>query len=61
MFDEEERYGFIRPADGGQDVHVGSRVLDRAKIASLRKGQEVEFKSKPVTGKSPVVTDLVRF
>ncbi|MCB1441477.1 MAG: cold-shock protein [Methyloceanibacter sp.] len=36
-------FGFIAPADGGNDVFVHATALERAGIAGLVEGQKVTF------------------
>lgn len=36
-------FGFIAPADGGNDVFVHATALERAGIATLVEGQKVSF------------------
>ncbi|MEE8372027.1 MAG: cold-shock protein [Sphingomonadales bacterium] len=36
-------FGFIEPADGGKDVFIHISALERAGIASINEGQELEF------------------
>jgi CspA family cold shock protein len=45
FFDPDLGYGFIRPDDGGNDVFVHSKAVDRAGLFGLLKGQKVEFEA----------------
>lgn len=43
FFNDQKGYGFIAPADGGNDVFVHITALERAGIRGLTEGQEVSF------------------
>jgi CspA family cold shock protein len=43
FFDPDRGYGFIKPDDGGKDVFVHLKAVDRAGLFALLKGQRVEF------------------
>jgi CspA family cold shock protein len=43
FFKADLNYGFIKPDDGGRDIFVHSRAVDRAGLFALLKGQKVEF------------------
>ena len=53
-FNGQKGYGFIQPADGGQDVFVHVSAVERAGMQSLNEGQEVYFEvvANRKTGKS---------
>ncbi len=42
-FNPTKGFGFIEPADGGKDVFIHISALERAGIASINEGQELEF------------------
>jgi CspA family cold shock protein len=50
FFKAELGYGFLRPDDGGKDVFVHLKAVDRAGLFALLKGQRVEFEV--VTGRN---------
>ena len=42
-FNSQKGFGFIQPANGGQDVFVHISAVERAGISSLNEGQNVSF------------------
>lgn len=42
-FNTTKGYGFIAPADGGQDVFVHISAVERAGQKSLQEGQQVQY------------------
>jgi cold shock protein len=42
-FNGQKGYGFIQPDDGGKDVFVHMRAVERAGMHSLNEGQKVAF------------------
>jgi CspA family cold shock protein len=42
-FNSTKGYGFIQPDDGGKDVFVHIRAVERAGLHSLNEGQKVLF------------------
>ena len=42
-FNNEKGYGFIQPDDGGKDVFVHIRAVERAGLSTLNEGQKVSF------------------
>ncbi len=42
-FNPTKGFGFIEPSDGGKDVFIHISALERAGIATLDEGQELEF------------------
>lgn len=42
-FNPQQRYGFIRPADGSRDVFVHVSALERAGMTTLKVGQRVQY------------------
>jgi cold shock protein len=53
-FNPTKGYGFIQPDDGGKDVFVHMRAVERAGMHGLNEGQKVSFDivADPRTGKS---------
>jgi CspA family cold shock protein len=43
FYNSTRGFGFIAPADGGNDVFVHATALERAGIAHLTEGQSVTF------------------
>jgi cold shock protein len=42
-FNAEKGYGFIQPDDGGKDVFVHIRAVERAGMHTLNEGQKVSY------------------
>ncbi len=42
-FNGQKGFGFIQPADGGQDVFVHISAVERAGMSTLNEGQNVIF------------------
>jgi len=42
-FNGQKGFGFIQPADGGQDVFVHISAVERAGMSTLNEGQKVSF------------------
>jgi len=42
-FNDQKGYGFIAADDGGKDVFVHMRAVERAGLATLREGQKVSY------------------
>ena len=42
-FNGQKGYGFIQPDDGGKDVFVHLRAVERAGMQGLNEGQKVSF------------------
>jgi cold shock protein len=42
-FNPTKGYGFIQPDDGGKDVFVHVRAVERAGMQGLNEGQKVSF------------------
>jgi cold shock protein len=51
-FNPTKGYGFIQPQGGGQDVFVHISALERAGLATLNEGQQVEYEIVNNRGKS---------
>jgi CspA family cold shock protein len=43
FYNAQRGFGFIEPADGGNDVFVHATALERAGMESLIEGQKVSF------------------
>lgn len=46
-FNTTKGFGFIQPADGGNDVFVHISAVERSGLDSLQEGQKVEFETAP--------------
>jgi cold shock protein len=44
-FNTRKGYGFIKPVDGGFDVHVDISALKRAGLINLKEGQKINFET----------------
>jgi cold shock protein len=44
-FNPRKGYGFIKPVDGGFDLHVDISALKRAGLIDLKEGQKVNFET----------------
>ena len=42
-FNSQKGFGFIQPANGGQDVFVHISAVERAGMGTLNEGQNVSF------------------
>lgn len=42
-FNSQKGFGFIQPANGGQDVFVHISAVERAGMSGLNEGQNVSF------------------
>jgi CspA family cold shock protein len=42
-FNSQKGFGFIQPANGGQDVFAHISAVERAGMSSLNEGQNVSF------------------
>lgn len=58
FYNTQKGYGFIAPANGGNDVFVHASALERAGMHSLSEGQKVSFdvEQDRRTGKTAVST-----
>ena len=45
-FNSTKGFGFIQPDNGGNDVFVHIRAVERAGLGSLDEGQKVSFEAK---------------
>ena len=45
-FNGQKGFGFIQPDDGGNDVFVHIRAVERAGLDGLGEGQKVSFEAK---------------
>ena len=57
-FDPAKGFGFIAPADGSKDVFVHISAVDRAGMATLQEGQEVNVEVE-MGPKGPQVKEFV--
>ena len=57
-FNDSKGFGFIKPANGGEDVFVHFSAIDGDGFKSLAEGQEVEFGL--VQGKKGLQAEAVR-
>ena len=46
-FNTSKGYGFIEPEDGGSDVFVHIRSVERAGLDTLREGQRLRYELRP--------------
>jgi cold shock protein len=53
-FNGQKGFGFIQPADGGNDVFVHISAVERAGMSNLNEGQKISFDvvPNPKNGKS---------
>jgi CspA family cold shock protein len=42
-FNATKGFGFIQPADGGTDVFVHTRAVERAGVRDLNEGQKISY------------------
>ena len=42
-FNPSKGFGFIEPSEGGKDVFIHISALERAGIATVNEGQELEY------------------
>jgi len=42
-FNNQKGFGFIQPANGGQDIFVHISAVERAGMSTLNEGQNVSF------------------
>jgi cold shock protein len=42
-FNPRRGFGFIQPADGGQDLFVDIAAVERAGLSTLKEGEAIEF------------------
>ena len=54
-FNTTKGYGFIQPAQGGNDVFVHISAVQRAGLQSLADGQKVEYELQSERGKTAAV------
>ena len=46
-FNSAKGYGFIEPSDGSKDTFVHISAVERAGLAALHEGQQIEFEVVP--------------
>ena len=51
-FNSTKGYGFIQPQGGGKDVFVHISAVERAGLATLNEGQQVQYEVVENCGKS---------
>lgn len=54
-FNPTKGFGFIQPAEGGNDVFVHISALSRAGIATLNEGQQVSYELATNKGRTSAV------
>jgi cold shock protein len=59
-FNSQKGYGFIQPTGGGRDVFVHISAVERAGLASLNDGQNIEFEVESNRGKTSAINLRVR-
>jgi cold shock protein len=42
-FNSQKGFGFIQPADGGNDIFVHISAVERAGLSSLNEGQKLQY------------------
>jgi CspA family cold shock protein len=57
-FDQSKGFGFITPEDGSKDVFVHISAVDRAGMATLQEGQEINVEVE-MGQKGPQVKEIV--
>ena len=57
-FDQSKGFGFITPEDGSKDVFVHISAVDRAGLATLQEGQEINVEVE-MGQKGPQVKEIV--
>ena len=57
-FDQSKGFGFITPEDGSKDVFVHVSAVDRAGMATLQEGQEINVEVE-MGPKGPQVKEIV--
>jgi CspA family cold shock protein len=51
-FDATKGYGFVIPNDGGPDIYLHAKALDKAKIGAVEPGAVVEYSASSRSGKA---------
>jgi CspA family cold shock protein len=51
FFNSQKGFGFIQPADGGNDVFVHISAVERAGMSTLNEGQKVSYEVVSERGK----------
>lgn len=51
-FDAAKGFGFIIPSDGGADIYINLKVLQKAGLGTLEPGAAVNFRSQTVEVRS---------
>jgi CspA family cold shock protein len=54
-FNNTKGFGFIQPADGGNDVFVHITALEKAGLTTLNEGQKVSYELATQRGKTAAV------
>jgi len=57
-FDQSKGFGFITPEDGSKDVFIHISAVDRAGLATLQEGQEINVEVE-MGQKGPQVKEIV--
>lgn len=59
FFNQSKGYGFISPADGGQDVFVHITAVQRSGIPELSENMKISFEVQPdKRGRGPQAVNL---
>jgi CspA family cold shock protein len=51
-FDATKGYGFVIPCDGGPDIYLHAKALEKANIGALEAGTLVEYSASSRSGKA---------
>ncbi len=59
FFNEQKGFGFIKPDNGGNDVFVHIKALERSGMRQLQEGSRISFATEPdKRGKGPKAFNL---
>lgn len=51
-FNSQKGFGFIEPAEGGQDVFVHISAVEKAGLGNLHEGQKINYETQEDRGKT---------